>query len=294
MLPILRVLPVGGFFLAILILALALIPPDRLHQMLARSVVAARGPLVDRNEHPEWRQFIIHAALHRADELSRLRALPDSPPPSGSILPPQEDPVLLSQPFIEPSSGKPPSSQDSPAENGFQSADHSSVSSDHPSVSSDQASISPDHLSVEATVTKPGTAETHDNIAKAPDADAPANLGQTAEPNAAIASSRGHLLKRRTSRAKGQPAQRAAASSVFGDLFGSNSSALKQTSRTKKQVKTAPASAKVTISARTDTDNSAKSVTAKRKTKSTKKTPQKPEASPSPAVSSPGANAGSG
>ena len=39
----------------------------------------ARGPLVTRSNHPEWRQLLINAALRRADELSQLRQLPDTP-----------------------------------------------------------------------------------------------------------------------------------------------------------------------------------------------------------------------
>jgi len=79
MLPILRVLPVGGVFLAILILALALIPPDGPRAPLNTTMVPARSALVDVGHHPETRQFLIRAALKRADELNRLRELPDTP-----------------------------------------------------------------------------------------------------------------------------------------------------------------------------------------------------------------------
>ncbi len=79
MLPILRILPVGGVLLAILILLLALNVPDGLHTPLSSANVSARGALVDRERHPEVRQFLILAALKRADELNRLRDLPDSP-----------------------------------------------------------------------------------------------------------------------------------------------------------------------------------------------------------------------
>src|SRR5437763_10788636 len=78
MLPILRILPVGGVLLAILILVLALSPPDGSRSPLTAAIVPARGALVDRDRHPEVRQFLIHAALKRADELSRLRDLPDT------------------------------------------------------------------------------------------------------------------------------------------------------------------------------------------------------------------------
>ncbi|MGB8578472.1 MAG: hypothetical protein WCD56_18180 [Pseudolabrys sp.] len=79
MLPILRILAVGGVLLAILILVLALSPPDGSRSRMAATIAPARGALVDRDRHPEVRQFLILAALKRADELNRLRELPDTP-----------------------------------------------------------------------------------------------------------------------------------------------------------------------------------------------------------------------
>ena len=79
MLPILRIIPVGGVLLAIVILVLALSPPDGSRSSLTAAMAPARGALVDRDRHPEVRQFLILAALKRASELSRLRDLPDSP-----------------------------------------------------------------------------------------------------------------------------------------------------------------------------------------------------------------------
>ena len=46
---------------------------------MTAAMAPARGALVDRERHPEVRQFLILAALKRASELSRLRDLPDSP-----------------------------------------------------------------------------------------------------------------------------------------------------------------------------------------------------------------------
>ena len=75
MLPMLRILPVGGVLLAIMLLLLALNPPDGSHTQWA----PVRGALIARGEHPEWRQFLMQAAIRRADELNRLRELPDTP-----------------------------------------------------------------------------------------------------------------------------------------------------------------------------------------------------------------------
>jgi len=93
MLPILRVIPVGGVLLAIAILILALNPPG--DPRLRDAIAPLTGVLILRDQHPEWRQLLMLAAVRRADELRRLRELPDSP-------------VRTAQPEAPPQAEKPP------------------------------------------------------------------------------------------------------------------------------------------------------------------------------------------
>ena len=79
MLPILRIIPVGGVLLAIAILVLALNPPGGPHVHFTSAMAPPRGALIAREEHPEWPGFLLLAALRRATELNKLRDLPDSP-----------------------------------------------------------------------------------------------------------------------------------------------------------------------------------------------------------------------
>ncbi|HUI14253.1 MAG TPA: hypothetical protein VL048_12375 [Xanthobacteraceae bacterium] len=66
-------------FLALLLLVLALGAPERMHTRLAPRLSSMRGPLISLDEHPQWRQLLMQAAIRRADELSRLRDLLDTP-----------------------------------------------------------------------------------------------------------------------------------------------------------------------------------------------------------------------
>ena len=78
MLPILRLISVGGVSLAIIVVLLALTPPEESRVRLARVKAPASGALIDRDRHPEWRHFLIQAALRRADALEKLRDIPDT------------------------------------------------------------------------------------------------------------------------------------------------------------------------------------------------------------------------
>lgn len=118
MLPILRTISVGGVLLAITILSLALIPPGRPHMRFSAADAPARGPLIDQREHPEWRQFLLLAAVRRAEELDRLRTLPDAPdlpeipnvaldyvPVEPSLAVPHTEPKVAGLPIVHDETG---------------------------------------------------------------------------------------------------------------------------------------------------------------------------------------------
>ena len=79
MLPVRWMLPVGGVLVAITLLALALTTPDGSRSQ-ATNGASVRSGIIELGERPEWRQSIIESAIQRrADELSKLRELLDTP-----------------------------------------------------------------------------------------------------------------------------------------------------------------------------------------------------------------------
>lgn len=79
MLPLLRVTLLGCVLIATLSLAAGFFVVSGTQPTFGRFDAPARGALLAQEHHPEWKQFLMQAALRRADELERLRALPDRP-----------------------------------------------------------------------------------------------------------------------------------------------------------------------------------------------------------------------
>ena len=96
MLPLLRVMLLGCVLIATLGLAAGFKIAAAPEPNFARLERPARGALIDPDQHPEWKQFVVQAAYRRAEELDRLRVLHDRPaamPPvaTAPAAPPSDD-----------------------------------------------------------------------------------------------------------------------------------------------------------------------------------------------------------
>lgn len=87
MLPLLRVLLPGCVLITTLGLAAGFTAPAGSRAQFARIDPPARGALIAQNEHPEWKQFLVLAAVRRSQELERLGELHDPQPAKSPVLP---------------------------------------------------------------------------------------------------------------------------------------------------------------------------------------------------------------
>jgi hypothetical protein len=170
MVPWLRILPIGGVSAAVLILVLAQTPPRDLRQGVSPDLALARGALLDRNEHPEWPQFLMQAAYRRAGEILKLRDLPNAPMVSAPVALPPERPITASEP---PPSAPPPDSAVQSAAKALEAAKSPNETAVTPApqpAPMQTATLSADVDDVKAAATLAPALPTGDAVTAAPEA----------------------------------------------------------------------------------------------------------------------------
>src|SRR5215467_804342 len=104
MLRIFWILPGGCTLLAIIILALSFGTLDRPHSQSIPNVAQTRFAVIELGEHPEWRQFIILSGDRRANELNKLREMPDI---KGANDVASDIPMVAAQPAVDTGASTP-------------------------------------------------------------------------------------------------------------------------------------------------------------------------------------------